>query len=94
MEDLNNKIFELITFSGTAKSMVYEALGVAKENKEEAFALLKEADNLLKQAHQVQSNFLGDMLDEKVSLLMVHAQDHMMHASEVRNLAEAIINLI
>lgn len=94
MEELKAKIFELITLSGTAKSMVYEALDVAKDNKEEAFALLKEADELLKQAHKVQSNFLGDQLMENTSLLMVHAQDHMMHASEVRSLAEAIINLI
>ncbi len=44
MEELKAKIFELITLSGTAKSMVYEALDVAKDNKEEAFALLKESD--------------------------------------------------
>ena len=90
-------IFEIISTGGTAKGLAYEALAAAENGDfEEAEKLLKEADEALNQAHKVQTDIIqaearGE--NTEVSVLFVHAQDHLMTAIEARNLIEKMIKM-
>ncbi len=97
MESLEVIIFEIISNGGNAKGLVYEAIS-ASENGEfdKADELLKEADEYLVKAHNIQTELIqkeasGEHHDVRV--IFVHAQDHLMTALEVRTLAENIIKV-
>lgn len=97
MENMEMIIFEIINHGGTAKSLAYEALAAAeKGNYEEADKFLAEADKSLLASHKVQTGLITkEAAGEKteVSLLMVHAQDHLMTAIEAKSLIEALITM-
>lgn len=97
MEEMELIIFEIISNGGNAKALVYEAMELSEQGKfTEAKAILEEADTYLNQAHQVQTTLIQqEAAGEKheVSVLFVHAQDHLMSAIEVRTLAENIIRM-
>ena len=94
-ENMEEIIFDIIANGGDAKALSYEAiLESEKGNYEKAEELLKEADAALKKAHNVQTKIITDEVNGKniqVSVLFVHAQDHLMTAMEVRTLAERFI---
>lgn len=96
-EGLEQIIFEIIAYGGDAKSLAYEAIAESeKGNFERAEELLEEADAALKVAHNTQTKIITDEVNGKhiqVSVLFVHAQDHLMTAIEVRTLAERFIHL-
>lgn len=97
MEEMEMIIFEIINNGGTAKGLAYEAIQAAEAgNFDAAEASLKEADEYLVKAHQIQTNLIQDEAAGKhhdVSVLFVHAQDHLMTAMEVRTLADYIIRM-
>jgi len=90
-------IMGLIINGGNAKSSSMEAIMAAKEGDfDKAAAKLKEADGFLADAHNAQTGMLtkeaqGDHV--KVTLLMVHSQDHMMNAITFRDLAGEMVDL-
>jgi cellobiose PTS system EIIA component len=90
-------IVEIISSSGTARSHIFEALKEAKEyNFEKMDELLDMADNELNIAHSFQTNIIREEMkkeNDSVTLLMVHAQDHLMTSMLARDLAEDIANL-
>lgn len=96
-ENMELIIFNIINYGGTAKSLSYEALAAAeKGDYEEADRLLKEADQNLIESHKVQTSLISkEAAGEKteVSLLMVHAQDHLMTAIEAKSLIECMISM-
>lgn len=95
MENLELIVFTIINKGGNAKGLAYEAISEAeKGNFENAETLLKEADSELKEAHKIQTNLIKDEangIHHDVTVLFVHAQDHLMTSIEVRNLAEVFI---
>lgn len=99
MSNLNMEeiIFEIIGNAGEAKGLAYEALSFAEQgNYEKAEELLKEADKALLNVHSVQTGLIQEEAagrKAEVSLLMVHAQDHLMAAIESKSLIESIIKL-
>lgn len=96
-DELEVIVFEIVNAAGGAKGLVYEALGEAeKGNYEKSEELLKEADNYLLQAHEIQTQIIqnevsGNGID--VSVLFVHAQDHLMTAIEAKSLIENMIKM-
>lgn len=90
-------IMNLIVHAGSARSLAMEAIQKAKEKKfDEAYELLENCNNEFLEAHEVQKQMIKDEINgEKtpISLLMVHAQDHLMNALTVKDLAEEIIYL-
>ncbi|HJE14651.1 MAG TPA: PTS lactose/cellobiose transporter subunit IIA [Lapidilactobacillus dextrinicus] len=97
-EDENlQAIMGLIVNGGNAKSSSMEAIQAAKKGDfDEADAKLKEADAALGEAHNSQTGMLtkeasGDHV--KVTLLMVHGQDHLMNAITFRDLAGEVVDL-
>ncbi len=92
-----NVIMGIIMHGGNARSYAMQALQEARErNFDAANKLLEEASNELNLAHQIQTDLIqAEVRGEpvEVSLLMVHAQDHLMNAMTVRDLAQEIIGL-
>lgn len=98
MENKNEaEIFEIIAHGGNAKSLAYEALNSAAEgNFEEAKKLLDESEHEMAESHKTQTRLIQDEINgEKVdtSLLMIHAQDHLMTALSEKSLIEKMIEL-
>lgn len=90
-------IMEIIVNGGEAKSKSLEAVECAKKGDfVRAEQLLKLADDKLHAAHEVQTDMIRNEINGDnyhVTLMMVHAQDHVMNASTVRALAEEIIEV-
>ena len=88
-------IFEIISNGGNAKSLAYEAIEASEKREyEKAEELLVEANEFLKKAHKGQTSIITDEVNGNhitVSVLFVHAQDHLMTAMEVRDLANILI---
>ena len=97
MQDMELIVFEIISNGGNAKALVYEAIEASENgNFKEARDLLNEADTFLNKAHQVQTDLIQkEAAGERneVTVLFVHAQDHLMTSIEVRTLAENIIRM-
>ena len=97
MEGLELIVFEIISKGGTAKGLVYEALTKSEEGDfDKAQQLLHLADQELKEAHRIQTKLIQEEasgMHHEVTVLFVHAQDHLMTAIEVRTLAENLIRM-
>ena len=87
----------LIANGGNAKSLAFEAIRLAKKGDiAGARSKLKESDQSLNEAHNSQTGMLtkeaqGD--HTKVTLLVVHSQDHLMNAITFRDLAGEMVDL-
>lgn len=95
---MEENIFPIISLAGESKSLAYEALRLAKENKfDEAEEKMKEADSLLLKSHEFQTNLISREADgEKIeiTMLFVHAQDHLMTAMSEKNLIKEMIDIL
>lgn len=90
-------IMTLVVKSGQARSMAYEALGEAKQGRfEEAERKMKESAQWVMEAHEIQTELLtreaGGELPQ-LSLIGVHAQDHLMDCMLARELITELIEL-
>lgn len=87
----------LIAGAGDAKSDSMEAIMEAKEGDfEAARASIERASLSLQQTHEVQTQLIRDEMSGQphdVTLLMVHAQDHLCSAQLVRDLAVEFTDL-
>ncbi|REJ17598.1 MAG: PTS lactose/cellobiose transporter subunit IIA [Caldibacillus debilis] len=97
MDRREETIFQMILHSGNGKSLAMEAISFARmDNFSEAENALKEAEKEINEAHRVQTALIQEEVRGKgipVSLLMVHAQDHLMTAITVKELANELIRL-
>jgi cellobiose PTS system EIIA component len=90
-------VMGLIISSGEAKAYVYEALEMAKQGKyDESDKLMEKANEVIDQTHNLQTSLLqreasGDKIE--ISILFVHAQDHLMTTITEKNLINEIIEL-
>ena len=87
----------LIMNGGNAKGFAFEAIRAAKKGDfEEAHKKLDAADQALNETHNSQTEMLtkeaqGD--HQPVTLLTVHAQDHLMNAITFRDLAGEMVDM-
>ncbi|MFS0781110.1 PTS lactose/cellobiose transporter subunit IIA [Bacillus sp. 1P06AnD] len=90
-------IMNIILHSGNARSLAMEAIKEAKEgNFELAEKHIEEATQALGQAHRSQTDLIqGEARGEKseISILLIHAQDHLMTAMSVKDLAAEMVEL-
>ena len=97
MEQLEMQIMNIIINAGDCKNHAYMALSKVNEGEyEEADKEIKLANEALSKAHDAQTEMLQkEAAGEKVdlSLLFIHAQDHLMTAISEKNLIEQIIDL-
>jgi len=87
----------LIAGAGDSRSYCMEAIDSARGGEfDEAKDLLKKAVDAMIKTHEVQTDLIREEMEGKggaVSLLMVHAQDHLNLALIMRDLAEEFIVL-
>ncbi|MEG1003716.1 PTS lactose/cellobiose transporter subunit IIA [Clostridium sp.] len=90
-------ILNLIMHSGEARSYAMEAMELAKQGKiEEGKALIEKSSQELVEAHHSQTKLIqGEAGGEKAefSLLLMHAQDHLMTTMTLKDLANEIIDI-
>ena len=94
---LEEAVMEIIVNAGQSRSLCFEALHAARQgNFDEAKSLLHEADGYARQAHKMQTKLIEQDAGEGrqlMTLIMVHAQDHLMNSLLARELSEEIIHL-
>ncbi|WP_432403912.1 PTS lactose/cellobiose transporter subunit IIA [Wukongibacter sp. M2B1] len=90
-------IFQLITLSGEAKSYSLEAIQLAKKadiiGAKERIEL---AEDKINSAHRFQTELIQKEAggeDMKMSLLLVHAQDHLMNSIMLKEICIEFIDL-
>ena len=97
MEDEENIIMQLIIHGGDARAYSMKAIQAAEKGEfMEADKLMGEARTSLNKAHDLQTTIIQEEIRGKptnTTLLMVHAQDHVMNAMTVRDLAQHLIQL-
>lgn len=97
-QNMEQIIMEMVVNGGDARSKALEAIQAARHKDfAQAAQLMNECETALAKAHQVQTEMIVKELNgegQSVQLLMVHAQDHMMNAMTVRDLAEQIIEIL
>lgn len=97
MQELESTVMELIIHAGEARSAAMQALQAARKHHwAEADEYLENASAAAREAHKIQTALIG--ADEgcgkiAVSLILVHAQDHLMNAMLCRDLVEELIYL-
>ena len=97
MKNIESIVFEIISNGGNAKGLIYEAISCSERGDfKEADALLEEADVYLTKAHKIQTELIQQEASgnhNEVTILFVHAQDHLMSAMEVKTMAEKLIRI-
>ncbi|APT14011.1 PTS lactose/cellobiose transporter subunit IIA [Lactobacillus jensenii] len=87
----------LIMNAGNAKAFAKEAIDAAKKGDfDKAEAKIKEANEALIDAHNTQTGMLTEEArgnHAKLTLLVVHAQDHLMTAITYIDLAQEIVEV-
>ncbi len=95
--DLEEVVMGLIINSGQARSLAYAALKQAKQGDFVAARTMMDQSRLaLNEAHLVQTKLIeGDQGEGKMklSLVLVHAQDHLMTSMLARELVTELIDL-
>ncbi len=97
MEANIETIMGIIMHSGNSRSCAMEAMQSAKEGDfEAAKKFLEEADEEGLKAHHAQTDLLqaearGDKTE--MSILLVHAQDHLMTSMTLKDIAVEIVDL-
>ena len=90
-------ILNIIMHSGEARNFSMEAIALAKANDfDKAKELLIKADEQLGYAQNSQTTLIqGEAVNDKIefSLLLVHAQDHLMTTMTFKDLAVEIIEV-
>lgn len=97
MENLEVMIMNLVVNSSSARSYAMEAIYSAKEGDFVAAAVsMDKCESELANAHMHQTELI--QIESKgepvpVNLFMIHAQDHLMNATVVRDLAGELIDV-
>ncbi|WP_434639109.1 PTS lactose/cellobiose transporter subunit IIA [Klebsiella sp. I138] len=93
--ELEEQVMGIIINAGQARSLCYEALSCAKEGDfAGADEKMKEAAHFSREAHLVQTRLIEADEGEgktKMTLVMVHAQDHLMTSILAKELIAELI---
>jgi len=96
-DDLEEVVMGLIINAGQARSLAFGALKQAKQGDfSGAKEMMEKSRIALSEAHRVQTQLIESDEGEgriKISLVMVHAQDHLMTAILLRELVGELIEL-
>ncbi|PNV59360.1 PTS lactose/cellobiose transporter subunit IIA [Clostridium sp. chh4-2] len=90
-------VMELVVNAGEGRSFAMEALKAARTGDfEKAGQLVKQSEQAIQNAHRSQIDIISKEAGGEpfpMSLLMVHAQDHVMTAMTVLELAKEMIQM-
>ncbi|MFM9278093.1 PTS lactose/cellobiose transporter subunit IIA [Paenibacillus jiagnxiensis] len=89
---------EIISASGQARGLLLEAMDYLKPRDDKKIReLLSEANTALRQAHRSQTALMiSESGGRKVemSVLLVHAQDHLMTTMTIRDMVEKLVEVL
>lgn len=89
--------FNIIAHAGDAKGLAFEAIREAKEgNIEAARECIKKSKEGMVVAHRFQTELIQNEASgnkTEMSVILVHAQDHLMNSMNFQQLAEEFIDL-
>lgn len=95
--DLEEQVMGIIINAGQSRSLCYEALRLAKSGDfTSADELMKKANQFSREAHLVQTQLIeADAGEGKtpMTLVMVHAQDHLMTSILAKELVTELIEI-
>lgn len=98
--NLENELLEIISSASEAQRLAYEAFDyLEKRQYSRARQCIKEGRKAILPAHQIQSQLIALQMDPdsenkiNVTLLTVHAQNHLMNAIQILDLTERMISL-
>lgn len=95
--DHTEAIFQLILHGGNARSLAMEAISLAKnKDMDAARQALNRASEELTKAHLnqtalIQKEISGEKME--LSMLLIHAQDHLMNAMTIKDLATEFVEM-
>ncbi len=95
--NIEETIFSIIIHGGNARAKAYEALEFAEKGEfSKAEKALEESEEEIRLAHNIQTDIIqreagGETV--KITVLFVHAQDHLMTAISEKGLIENMIKL-
>lgn len=96
--DLEYTIMQLITNAGDARSLAMQAIRFARKGRfDEADTFIAESIEKMIEAHKFQTELIFSETSGNpvpISLLMIHAQDHVMNAMSVKDLAVEMIEMM
>lgn len=97
MEGIELSCFQIISAVGTARSMYIEAIQLAKDNKfDEARKLVSEGEETFIDGHRLHAQLIQQEANgelERISLILLHAEDQLMSAEGFKILADEFIDL-
>lgn len=97
-EEYERIVMEIVTDAGQARSCMLKAVHEARAGQfERADELAAQANDYLGKAHETQTCLLQNEIRGEhtpITLIMVHAQDHLMTAITVKELATELITEI
>lgn len=89
--------FQIILYGGNARTLAMEAIQHAKLGEFDlSEQKIEEANGEMSKAHRYQTDLIqGETRGEEIEirLLLIHAQDHLMNAITVIDLAQEVIEL-
>lgn len=95
--DHSEECMEMIANAGEAKTLALNALSLAGQGAfEEAEKVLQDSEDALNKAHAAHTKLLfceAQEEDLKVTLLMMHAGDHLNSADTIKVLVEELIRV-
>lgn len=98
MEDMDSVVMELIVNAGDGRSLAIQAIREARAGQfEEAESFLEQCGEALARCHHAQTDLIQSEIRGQgipMSLLMVHAQDHIMNAMTVKDLAAELVTML
>lgn len=96
-EDLEQIAFEIVAYSGDARTKLLNAVKEAKnKNFEKCEELIRDAKECLADAHKSQTEMItaeaqGNKID--VGFLTVHAQDHLMTTLLLKDIIDNLLDI-
>lgn len=97
-EEYERIVMELVVNAGDGRSLAIQAIREARAGKfREAQQLIDQCQEALIRCHETQTELIQSELQGNpvpVTLLMVHAQDHIMNAMTVKDLAIEMIEML
>lgn len=96
-EEMQMLSFNIILHAGNARSSAMEAIALAKAyHFKEAREKIEEAGQEFTEAHHAQTELLQDEANGKkneISVILIHAQDHLMTAMTVKDVANEMVEM-
>lgn len=98
MNEIQEVSFQIISCAGDAKCYAYEALAATKLNDTELYKeKMQKAEEVINEAHKLQYQLLSaeanNKLNDAISILVIHAQDHLMTTMAVIDMIKEVGDL-